>query len=198
MKLRAAFVLPAAALLLSLAAPALAQDDEEGRWALGLGGGLVQTSGNSDPYLTANLRYRIGHRNAGDERQGSVYGFVEPEIGYWTRDTDNVDSTDTLLGVNLGGAVRLRSFEYFVAGGVGYHMIDRDVHTAVGTRNISDDSVGVNAQFGFDVRVSETISLFGVGRFDLVETDDNAIITSADKSPDDEQTKVYLGLRIHF
>ena len=198
MKLRFALVLPAAALLLSLAAPALAQDDEEGRWALGLGGGMVQSSGSSDPYLTANLRYRIGHHNAGDERQGSVYGFVEPEVGHWTRDSDNVDSEDTMLGVNLGGAVRLRSFEYFVAGGVGYHMIDRDVHTAAGTRNISDDSIGVNAQFGFDVRVSETISLFGVGRFDLVQTDDNAIITSDDKSPDDEQTKVYLGVRIHF
>lgn len=198
MKLRAALVLPAAALLLSLAAPALAQDDEEGSWALGLGAGMVQSSGSSDPYLTANLRYRLGNRNAGDERQGSVYGFVEPEVGYWSRDSDNVDSSDTMIGVNIGGAVRLRSFEYFIAGGVGYHMIDRDVHTAAGTRNISDDSVGVNAQFGFDVRVSDTVGLFGVGRFDLVQTDDSNIITSADKSPDDEQTKVYLGLRIHF
>ena len=198
MKLRPALVLSAAALLLSLAAPALAQDDEEGRWALGLGAGMVQSSGSTDPYLTANLRYRIGHHNAGDERQGSVYGFFEPEVGYWSRDSNGIDSTDTMIGVNLGGAVRLRSFEYFVAGGVGYHQIDRDVRSPTISRSISDDSVGVNAQFGFDVRVSETVGLFGVGRFDLVEVDDNAAVTSSDKSPDDEQTKVYLGIRVHF
>jgi len=189
MKLRFALVLPAAALLLSLAAPALAQDDEEGRWALGLGAGMVQTSGSSDPYLTANLRYRIGHHNAGDERQGSVYGFVEPEVGHWSRDSNNVDSTDTMVGVNLGGAVRLRSFEYFVAGGVGYHMLDRDVRSGPQVSSISDDSIGVNAQFGFDVRVSEMVSIFGVGRFDLVDIDED--------SPDQEQTKVYLGVRFH-
>jgi outer membrane protein W len=198
MKVRAAFTLAIAAFLLSVAAPVLAQDDEEGRYSIGLGAGMVQTSGSSDPYFTANLRSRIGYRTAGDERQGSVFGFVEPEVGYWTRDSSGIESKDTMLGVNLGGAVRLRSFEYFVAGGVGYHMIDRDVHTATGTRNISDDSVGVNAQFGFDVRVSDTIGLFGVGRFDLVQTEDSNIITSGDKSPDDEQTKVYLGVRFHF
>ena len=198
MKVRTALVLPAAALLLSLAAPALAQDDEEGRFSVGLGAGMVESSGSSDPYVTANFRARIGRRNAGDERQGSVFGFVEPEIGRWSRDRNGIDSTDTLVGVNLGGAVRLRSFEYFIAGGVGYHMIDRDVRTATRVVSISDDSIGVNAQFGFDVRLTDVVGLFGVGRFDLVEVDDNPAITSADKSPDDQQTKVYLGVRLHF
>ncbi|HEV8240344.1 MAG TPA: outer membrane beta-barrel protein [Thermoanaerobaculia bacterium] len=198
MKLRAAFVLAAVASLLSLAAPALAQDDEEGRFAIGVGAGMVQTSGSSDPYFTANLRSRIGYRSAGDERQGSVFGFVEPEVGYWTRDNNGIESKDTLLGVNLGGAVRLRSFEYFIAGGVGYHMINRDVRTALGTRSLDDNSLGVNAQFGFDVRVTESVSLFGVGRFDLVQVDDKNSVTSSDKSPDDQQTKVYLGVRFHL
>jgi hypothetical protein len=196
MKLRSALVLSIFALVLSVAAPALAQDDEEGRYSIGLGAGMVQTSGSSDPYFTANLRSRIGYRTAGDERQGSVFGFVEPEVGYWTRDKGGVESKDTLLGVNIGGAVRLRSFEYFIAGGVGYHIINRDARAS--DLSVDDNSIGVNAQFGFDVRMSDTVSLFGVGRFDLVQTDDNALVSSTDKSPDDQQTKVYLGVRFHL
>jgi len=189
MKLRSAHVLVAAAVLLSLAVPALAQEDEEGRFTIGVGAGMVQTSASTDPYLTANFRSRIGYREAGEERQGSVYGFLEPEIGYWSRSDNGLDANDTLLGVNVGGAVRLRSFEYFVAGGVGYHMLDRDVRSGPQVSSISDDSIGVNAQFGFDVRVSEMVSIFGVGRFDLVDIDED--------SPDQEQTKVYLGVRFH-
>ena len=170
MKLRAACVLAFAALLLSTV-PALAQEDEEGRFSLGVGGGLVQTSGNSDPYFTGNLRWRIGYRVAGEERQGSVFGFVEPEVGLWTRDTTvsnrKLDTKDTLIGVNIGGAVRLRVFEYFVGGGVGYHFLDRDVINGSQVESVDDGSIGVNAHFGFDVRMSETPSLFGVGRFDL-------------------------------
>ena len=196
MKVRAAFILAIAALVLSVAAPALAQDDEEGPFSIGLGAGMVQTSGSTDPYFTANLRSRIGYRTAGDERQGSVFGFVEPEVGYWTRDKGGIESKDTLLGVNIGGAVRLRSFEYFIAGGVGYHIINRDARAS--DLSVDDNSIGVNAQFGFDVRMSETVSLFGVGRFDLVQTDDNALVSSSDKSPDDQQTKVYLGVRFHL
>ena len=192
MKLRAACVLAFAALLLSTV-PALAQEDEEGRFSLGVGGGLVQTSGNSDPYFTGNLRWRIGYRVAGEERQGSVFGFVEPEVGLWTRDTTvsgrTLDTKDTLIGVNIGGAVRLRVFEYFVGGGVGYHFLDRDVIRGSQVESVDDGVVGVNAHFGFDVRMSETLSLFGVGRFDLVDTEASA---------DDQQTKVYLGLRAHL
>ena len=192
MKLRAACVLAFAALLLSTV-PALAQEDEEGRFSLGVGGGLVQTSGNSDPYFTGNLRWRIGYRVAGEERQGSVFGFVEPEVGLWTRDSTvsnrKLDTKDTLIGVNIGGAVRLRVFEYFVGGGVGYHFLDRDVINGGQVESVDDGSIGVNAHFGFDVRMSETLSLFGVGRFDLVDTEATA---------DDQQTKVYLGLRAHL
>ena len=196
MKVRYALVLAIVALVLSVAAPALAQDDEEGPFSIGLGAGMVQSSGSSDPYFTVNLRSRIGYREAGAERHGSIHGFVEPEVGYWTRDSNGIDTKDTLLGVNLGGAVRLRSFEYFIAGGVGYHMIDRKAQAS--GRSVSDDSVGVDVQFGFDVRMSESVSLFGVSRYDLVQVDDNALVTSSDKSPDDQQTKIYLGVRVHL
>jgi opacity protein-like surface antigen len=193
MKLRAAYVFPIAALLLSLAAPALAQDDEEGRYSIGVGGGMVQTSGSSDPYLTANFRSRLGG-DPGDEKQGSVFGFLEPEVGYWSRDDNGLETTDTLLGVNVGGAVRLRAFGYHLAAGVGYHMIDRDVRSGGQVRTVSDDNLGVNVQVGFDVRVSDAVSIFGVGRTDLLQVDESP---SGD-SPDDQQSKVYLGLRFHL
>jgi hypothetical protein len=197
MKLRAACVLAFAALLLPTA-PALAQEDEEGRFSLGVGGGLVQTAGSSDPYFTGNLRMRIGYRVAGEERQGSVHGFLEPEVGLWTRDVRDsgrtLETKDTLIGVNVGGAVRLRVFEYFVGGGVGYHLIDRDVLRAGQVETVDDGNLGVNAHFGFDVRLSQVISIFGVGRFDLVQQDEDA----PGGSNDDHQTKVYLGLRAHL
>ena len=59
-------------------------------------------------------------------------------------------------------------------------------------------AVFTNGQFGFDVRMSESVSLFGVSRYDLVQVDDNALVTSSDKSPDDQQTKIYLGVRVHL
>lgn len=197
MKLSAARVLPFAFLLLVLAAPAVAQEDEEGRFALGLGGGMVQTGGESDPYFTGNLRMRVGYRSAGEERRGSVFGFVEPEVAYRTRSTStavgSLDVKDTLVGVNVGGAVRLRVFEYFVAGGVGYHFIDRDALQGGAIRSTSDGNVGVNTQFGCDVRFSETVALFVVGRFDLVqESESNRNLN------EEQQTKVYLGVRIHL
>ncbi len=209
MRLSAARVLSLAALLLLVALPAAAQEDEEGRFSLGLGGGLVQTGGSSDPYLTANLRMRIGYRVAGEERQGSVYGFLEPEVGYRTRDNDitaagvrqgTLHIKDTLVGVNVGGTVRLRVFEYFVAGGVGYHFVNQDVQGIVDAKSFDSGNVGVNAQFGFDVRVSELISLFGVGRFDLVQESDKqkALRRQLSLNSEEQQTKVFLGLRVHL
>lgn len=200
MKLAVACVLRSAFLFLALAAlavPALAQEDEEGRFAIGVGGGMVQTSGESDPYFTGNLRMRIGYRSAGEERRGSVFGFVEPEVGYRTRSTSSalgsLDVKDTLVGVNVGGAVRLRVFEYFVAGGVGYHFVDRDVLQGGTIRSRSEGNIGVNTQFGADVRFSETMALFIVGRFDLVqESERNRALN------EEQQTKVYLGLRVHL
>ena len=183
-----------AALLLSTSIPALAQEDEEGNFSIGLGGGMVQTAGNSDPYYTANFRARIGSRAAGGERQGSVFGFVEPEVGMWTSDTVQsgvtLETKDLLLGVNFGGAVRLRVFEYFVGGGVGYHFLDREAIQAGRVETIDDGTVGVNAHFGFDVHLSELFSIFGVGRLDLVQEDSGG--------NNDHQTKVFLGLRAHL
>ena len=91
------------------------------------------------------------------------------------------------------GAVRLRVFEYFVAGGVGYHMVDRDVVQSGAIDSVSDDNIGVNIQFGAEVRFSETIAIFVVGRSDLVQESDEF-----ENLNEGQQTKVYLGLRVHL
>ncbi len=184
--------------LLIFVAPARAQEDEASRFALGLAGGMIDTDLGAEPYFTANLRIRAGYRATGEEKQGSVTGFVEPEVAYWSHSDDIQKAKDTMIGVNLGGAVRLRSVEYFIAGGVGYHFLSQDFQTSV--RGISHDEgrVGVNAQFGFDILMSETISLFGVGRFDIVQSGDTIIVNNQEVQPQSNYGKAYLGVRFHF
>src|SRR5581483_5677062 len=117
--------------LFCFARPALAQEDEAGRVSVALGGGIVQTDIGNQPYWTASVRFRAGYRNAGEERRGSVTGFIEPEVGYWSADGKVSGTTthekDTLVGINVGGAVRLRSVEYFLGGGVGEHFLNTDI-----------------------------------------------------------------------
>jgi hypothetical protein len=184
----------AALALTFLGAPALAQEDEEGGISLGIGGGMVDGGSVTEPYFNANLRFRVGYRPEGTERESGIIGFVEPEVGYWTADTAAGDLSDTLLGVNVGGAVRLRVFEYFVAAGAGYHLVDGDRRISVDRLEEFDEgALGFNVQFGFDVRFSEIASIYGVGRFDLIDLDDvPATIVG------EEQTKAYLGLRFRL
>lgn len=200
MKLRVAHLFVLCPLAVIFATPAFAQADEAERFSIGVAGGITQTEIGNEPYWMASARFRAGYRTAGEERHGSVTGYVEPEIGYWSG-TGNapvngnslkVKERDTLLGVNVGGAVRLRSVEYFLGGGVGYHFLNRSLedvaHVATGSSDFGDDNkVGVDAQFGFDLLMTETVSIFGVGRFDLVQD-----------APDASQGKAYVGVRFHF
>ena len=190
MKSRAPLLLLLLLALSFAATPSLAQGDEEGRFALGLGGGMIDTDAGVEPYLTANLRIRAGYRADDEEHQGSVSGFVEPEVGYWSRDLDDTETSDLLVGVNIGGAVRLRMIEYFLGAGVGWHFLDHEILRA-GGGSTDDGALGVNAQFGFDVRMSNSFSFFGVGRFDLIDVDDEAAFEG-------EQAKAYLGGRFRF
>lgn len=184
----------AALALTILGAPALAQEDEEGRFSLGIGGGMVEGGSATEPYFNANMRFRVGYRPEGTEREAGIVGFVEPELGYWTADTAAGDLSDTLVGVNVGGAVRLRVFEYFVGAGAGYHLVDGERRIS-GNRleDFDEGALGFNVQFGFDVRFSESVSVYGVGRFDLIDLDDAAASIVGE-----EQSKAYLGLRFRL
>jgi hypothetical protein len=151
------------------------------RFGLGLGAGLVDAGPTTEPYLMAGLRMRFGREDR--HEGGGLGGYLEPEVGYWRRSAPGITDEDLLIGVNVGGLVQLQSVSYFVAAGLGMHFIDTDRF------GVQDDttSLGVNVQFGVDVHVTPALSLFGVGRVDLVEEWD-----------DETQAKIYLGLRAHF
>lgn len=178
--------------------PVLAQsdDDEEEdgpyNYALGVGVGLVE-AGETEDYLTAALRIRVGRDGDEDDNSGrgrrdrGIEGYIEPEIGYWESSNDLIDGSDLLVGVNLVGAMPFSRAESFIGVGVGAHFIDTALLENNASLDDSETKLGVNAQFGIDLRLSRSLSAFGTGRFDLVQG-----------SAENVQTKVYLGLRARF
>jgi opacity protein-like surface antigen len=74
----------------------------------------------------------------------------------------------------------------YIGAGLGAHRLDADLLSAP-TSTSKQTKLGVNAQFGLDVYVTHSVSLFGTGRFDIVQ--------DARKSV---QAKAYLGLRARF
>ncbi len=163
-------------------------------WAFGIGFGLVELGDNVivgqriiddddvEQYLTVNLRIPFGHRGVGPR---GWRGYLEPEIGYWDGDVE----TDTLLGINIVGSMPFNAVEFFVGGGIGIHLLDRDfgVQLPGVTVDDSDEALGLNAHFGVDVDVSKKVAVFGVGRFDIV-----------DDERDELEGKAYVGLRFKF
>lgn len=174
----------------------LDEEYEEGRdWALGIGLGLVDLGDDFvvaddavididdvEQYLMLNLRIPFGDRHAhGGSSAGGFRGYLEPELGYWDGDI----SSDMLLGINIVGGMPFNAVEFFIGGGIGMHFIDSDLQVAGG--DDSDEALGVNAHFGVDVSVSDSVSLFGMGRFDLVDDD-----------RDELEGKASVGLRFRF
>lgn len=164
-------------------------DDEDGRdqdrFALGVGAGLVEPSGEVETYLMAAFRIRAGGR--GDGGDDGIRGYVEPEIGYWEASGDGLEGSDLLLGVNLIGVIPLGPVDSFFGVGAGAHFIDA---TLVENNRFADGSetkLGANAQFGIDLYITDSVSAFGAGRFDLVQGAEDSV-----------QSKVYLGLRARF
>jgi hypothetical protein len=168
--------------------------EDERDWAFGIGLGLVELGDNFvqggvvvsdddvEQYLMANLRIPFGdrHANPGSSRTG-FRGYLEPEIGYYDGDV----SSDLLLGINIVGGMPFNAVEFFVGGGIGWHFLDSDLTLPSG--DDPDDALGVNAHFGVDVSVSESVSFFGMGRFDLIDDD-----------RDELEGKAAVGLRLHF
>ncbi len=189
--------------------------EDEGRCAFGLALGLISLDdpGQADDvefYGTINFRFAVG---PGTHRPGSWRGYLEPELGYWessaagavpTLGNDLVGTgvqqtgkTDLLLGINIVGVMPFHAVDFFIGAGAGIHFIDQDFRTyskasagaptVVTEGSASDEALGVNAHFGVDVGISRRASLFGVGRFDIVDDDSNSL-----------DAKAYLGLRFRF
>jgi hypothetical protein len=169
--------------------------DERDRWGLGIAVGLVELGDNVvegqrivsdddvEPYFALSLRIPFGDRSANyGTPRGGFQRYLEPELGYWDGDVGG----DTLLGVNIIGGMPFNAVEFFLGGGIGVHFLDQDFDIP-GVDSGSDNALGVNAQFGVDVSVSENVAVFGVGRFDLVDDD-----------RDELEGKAYVGLRFRL
>jgi opacity protein-like surface antigen len=198
--------LTVAAGLLLLGTPVHAQDradddrsdaqEHRGKenFALAVGAGLADVNSVAEPYLTAALRIRIGGRRQEEQApdwrgrapEGGMRGYLEPEVGYWKASGNNGNGSDLLLGVNLVGVVPVGAVDTYIGAGIGAHRLDADLLSAP-TSTSKQTKLGVNAQFGLDVYVTHSVSLFGTGRFDIVQ--------DARKSV---QAKAYLGLRARF
>ncbi len=216
--LKAVWVLGATAVIAAPEGDTYVRHDErdwedEGRYSLGLGLGLISLDdpGQADDvevYSTISVRFAVG---PGHQHPGSWRGYLEPELGYWESSANpapvgnnftgtlvqQTGKTDLLLGLNIIGVMPFHAVDFFIGAGAGIHFIDQDVRVSsraangaaltVSTESRSDEAVGVNAQFGVDVGLSRRTSLFGVGRFDIVDDNSNSL-----------DAKVYLGLRFRF
>jgi len=171
-------------------------DQETPRFALAVGAGLVHPQTQTENYYMAALRIRLG---TGDESGGqggqggqgrrdrSIEGYLEPEFGYWKSTDRVVSGKDTLFGVNLVGAFPFAVAESFLGVGVDVHSIDAQLLRNDPRLTGAQTKLGANAQFGIDLNLTRALSVFGAGRFDLVQGASQNV-----------QSKVYLGLRARF
>lgn len=167
------------------------------RFGFGIGAGLVNldeefVDDDVEQYLTAHLRIAFGDTRAHRSGRRGLQGYIEPEIAVWDGDT----RSDTMFGVNIIGSIPFNAVDFFVGAGIGLHMLEQDAVTRDGVviPSSDEDAIGVNAQFGVDVHLSETVTVFGTGRFDII--DDSS--SSDGSSSDALEAKVYLGLRFLF
>jgi hypothetical protein len=172
-------------------------DHERDRdFQLGLGVGLVEPEVDTEIYYSAAFRFRIDRYGDqpvwdGDYYRGrppadtGIRGYLEPEVGYWSRSDGGDEESDLLVGLNLIGVVPTRGADFFLGVGFGLHFADTKLTDLGGQRiDESDENLGGNLQVGVDVNVSEKVALFGTGRLDIVEGNRN-----------ERQTKVFVGLR---
>lgn len=175
-------------------------DDDDGRnrrLALSLGAGVVEPDGGGEIYYHGAFRILVSDEDERGEddwryergRRGDIQAYVEPEVGYWERDENGFSESDLLVGVNAIGVVPGQAVDYFFGVGLGVHFLDTQIAAAPGRTelNESDTHFGGNFQVGLDVHMTEGLSLFGTGRFDVVEGLDETL-----------QGKVYMGLRFRF
>jgi len=161
------------------------------RFGLGIAAGLVNLDeeflvDDVENYYTVHLRIAFGDVSAHRGGRPGLQGYLEPEIGFWEGDR----SRDTLLGVNIIGSIPFNAIDFFVGAGAGIHMLETDAFVDGDGNAVAatdDDAFGVNAQFGVDVHLNRTVTIFGTGRFDIIND-----------SSDSLEAKVYLGVRFGF
>jgi hypothetical protein len=176
------------------------EDDQDiDRFALAIGAGFVEPTGDVENYLMASLRIRVSGRDGGDRNRNGrggnrggeegISGYIEPEVGYWEASgkAGEVSGSDLLLGANLVGVVPFGNVDTFFGVGAGVHFIDTSLLENDPFADDSETKLGGNAHFGLDLYITDNFSAFGAGRFDLVQGSEDSV-----------QSKVYLGLRGRF
>jgi len=174
-------------------------DDTErsSRFALGLAAGVVEPDDEGEIYYQASFRIRLfeNDREQGDDdwrysSRGDIQAYLEPEVGYWERDDVGLSESDLNVGINAIGVVPGQAVDYFFGVGLGLHFLDTQIDVAdpaVPDVDESESNFGGNFQVGLDIHLSRAVSLYGAGRFDVIEGLDETL-----------QGKVYMGLRFWF
>lgn len=145
--------------------------------SLSAGIGTVDPEGvRRTPWFTVNLRWKLGKRF-----------LIEPEAGYWKKTTRLTPSASSIVqdrnvGLNFVYPIRQKSFDFFVAAGVGLHLLEpsTDVHGTVtaGERELKQ---ALHVFGGAEYKLGG-LTLFGAVRFDTVA--------------DANQSKLYGGVRL--
>jgi hypothetical protein len=162
--------------------------------ALGIGVGLNRVGDQGLFYATGNYRFNWWDDESEDiestirsRGRSRMKGFLEAEIGYW-KDSELVPyESDLLLGVNIIGVLPTRAVDLFFGGGVGVHFIGESDLLAEGESVEGGARIGANIQFGVDMNVTDPVSVFALGRYDLLEGE---IV--------DYQAKILIGARFRF
>ncbi len=148
----------------------------DGSVAVGLGAGVVmpEDSNESPLWLTANLRFAVSDNFV-----------LEPEAG-WYRHSESFLGTDIHLDViNLGGSglflIPTEKVDAFAGGGAGAHIFN----VSGGGSGDSHTEFGFHFLGGLDLKVSETLKLFGAARYEIVQFE----------GEDLKQWKFYAGVR---
>ena len=110
-------------------------------------------------------------------------GFLEAEIGYWEDSSSTEFESDLLVGINALALVPGRTVDLVFGVGFGAHFLSRPSESAA-----SDETrFGANLQFGIDLNISEPVSWFALGRYDILSGDTF-----------DYQAKILGGIRFEF
>jgi hypothetical protein len=146
-------------------------------------GTVTPTNVNSTLWVTGSVRFPIGRFFA-----------IEPEVGYWSKSEEVFNVQTSLNDLNFGATALIvipidRIKIFFGAGGCVHHIQGRVGVTGLGSASDSTTKGGYQVLGGIDLRVGQSLSLFGAARYDGVTLDNGQKF---------DQTKFYGGLRLRL
>jgi opacity protein-like surface antigen len=152
--------------------------------SLGLGVGVSKTDPLPDSlFLTGNFRIPL-----------VSYLQLEPEVGYWKKDYTlagvDLSAEDLSFGGNAILVIPVTRLSIWGGGGVGAHRLKGSLGIP-GLLTISDSEtkLGIHLLGGLDISLSPKLSLFGAGRYNIIQTGSGG-------KDNTHETQFYGGLRI--